>query len=49
LNLQDIVQGGAYSPPFEGGVAAPVRKRREATEAAQTGWLFPATDYRLLE
>src|SRR5882724_11857184 len=28
----------AYSPPGTGGVAAPLRKRREATEAAQTGW-----------
>src|SRR2546422_1422771 len=27
-----------YSPPGTGGVAAPLRKRREATEAAQTGW-----------
>src|SRR5215475_9061278 len=26
------------SPPDTGGVAAPSRKRREATEAAQTGW-----------
>src|SRR6266481_2761936 len=26
------------SPPGTGGVAAPVRKRREASEAAQTGW-----------
>ena len=24
--------------PLQGGVAAPVRKCREATEAAQTGW-----------
>src|SRR5437870_13447688 len=28
----------AYSPPGTGGVAAPLIKRREATEAAQTGW-----------
>jgi hypothetical protein len=28
----------AYSPPCEGGVAAPLRKSCEATEAAQTGW-----------
>jgi len=27
------------SPPDTGGVAAPSRKRREATAAAQTGWL----------
>src|SRR5215467_6010893 len=27
------------SPPDTGGVAAPSRKRCEATEAAQTGWL----------
>src|SRR6266478_4837965 len=26
------------SPPGTGGVAAPVRKRREASEPAQTGW-----------
>src|SRR5215471_6246060 len=26
------------SPPDTGGVAAPSRKRREATAAAQTGW-----------
>jgi hypothetical protein len=26
------------SPPCKGGVAAPLRKNREATEAAQTGW-----------
>src|SRR6266850_5831651 len=26
------------SPPGTGGVAAPVRKRREASEAGQTGW-----------
>src|SRR6266481_1428329 len=32
-----IVRRG-YSPPGTGGVAAPLRKRREATEAAQTGW-----------
>src|SRR5436309_14303727 len=28
----------AYSPPRRGGVAAPPKKCREATEAAQTGW-----------
>src|SRR5437867_1236802 len=28
----------AYSPPGTGGVAAQLIKRREATEAAQTGW-----------
>src|SRR3989454_10564638 len=28
----------AYSPPGTGGVAAPLIKSREATEAAQTGW-----------
>src|SRR5213592_769706 len=28
----------ANSPPRRGGVAAPPRKCREATEAAQTGW-----------
>src|SRR5215470_6503214 len=27
------------SPPDTGGVAAPLRKRCEATAAAQTGWL----------
>src|SRR5438874_3265446 len=27
-----------YSPPRRGGVAAPIRKYREATEVAQTGW-----------
>src|SRR5204862_6340346 len=27
-----------YSPPRRGGEAAPPRKCREATEAAQTGW-----------
>ena len=27
------------SPPDTGGVAAPSRKRSEATPAAQTGWL----------
>src|SRR5882672_7475310 len=27
-----------YSPPRRGGVAAPVIKSSEATEAAQTGW-----------
>src|SRR5437016_6234472 len=32
-----IVRRG-YSPPGTGGVAAPLRKRREASEAAQTGW-----------
>src|SRR2546427_4019231 len=32
-----IVRRG-YSPPGTGGMAAPLRKRREATEAAQTGW-----------
>src|SRR6266850_4527375 len=30
--------GEGCSPPGTGGVAAPVRKRREASEAAQTGW-----------
>ena len=29
---------GAATPPLRGGVAAPVIKRSEATEAAQTGW-----------
>src|SRR5881397_1201314 len=27
-----------YSPPRRGGVAAPSKECREATEAAQTGW-----------
>jgi len=27
-----------HSPPRRGGVDAPLRKCREATEAAQTGW-----------
>ena len=27
-----------YSPPCKGGVAAPLRECREASEAAQTGW-----------
>src|SRR5881409_2101774 len=27
-----------YSPPPRGGVAAPLRRCREASEAAQTGW-----------
>src|SRR3989442_4299875 len=27
-----------HSPPPRGGVAAPLRKCREASEAAQTGW-----------
>src|SRR5947207_5700396 len=29
---------GAHSPPCEGGVALPLRKCREASEAAETGW-----------
>src|SRR5438876_12072336 len=28
----------SYSPPRRGGVAAPSKKCREATKAAQTGW-----------
>ena len=32
------LKSGEQSPPHGGGVAAPVRKCREATEAAQTGW-----------
>src|SRR5207247_7815796 len=27
-----------YSPPRRGGVAAPLKECREATDAAQTGW-----------
>ena len=36
-----IVNSGSaesHSPPRRGGVAAPLRKCREATEPAQTGW-----------
>src|SRR5438034_2385995 len=32
------VRFGPHSPPRRGGVAAPLTKCREATEAAQTGW-----------
>src|SRR6266478_8065301 len=32
-----VVRAG-YSPPHGGGVAAPLRRCREASEAAQTGW-----------
>src|SRR5947208_17144616 len=35
-NVQDRARD--HSPPRRGGVAAPLRKCREATEAAQTGW-----------
>jgi len=32
------VEDERNSPPKLGGVAAPLRRSREATEAAQTGW-----------
>src|SRR5438045_4942780 len=32
------LSGCAHSPPCEGGVALPLRKCREASEAAETGW-----------
>src|SRR5262249_49493060 len=35
------------SPPDTGGVAAPSRKRCEATAAAQTGWLGLTKCFRL--
>src|SRR6266404_9861272 len=35
--LDKLFQAG-YSPPHGGGVAAPLRRCREASEAAQTGW-----------
>src|SRR5205814_7758327 len=35
---QPKLSGGAHSPPCEGGVALPLRKCREASEAAETGW-----------
>src|SRR6266446_6740589 len=35
-----------YTPPHRGGVAAPVRKCREASEAAQTGKLRINSEFR---
>src|SRR5215470_15644164 len=35
------------SPPDTGGVAAPSRKRREATAAAQTGWSGSTKRFRM--
>src|SRR5262245_21524686 len=40
-NCEDLrfhVKAPKYSPPRRGGVAAPSKECREATEAAQTGW-----------
>ena len=31
---------GAIAPPGQEGVAAPVRRKCEASEAAQAGWWF---------
>src|SRR5436309_11281201 len=33
-----VVSAEPHSPPRRGGEAAPLRKCREATEAARTGW-----------
>src|SRR5215468_3746692 len=43
-----LVPRRPHSPPFKGGVAAPSNKCREASLAAQTGWLVKRPAQRLL-
>src|SRR5262245_99959 len=38
LHSSDLAELGRHSPPEIGGVAAPSRKKCEATATAQTGW-----------